>query len=55
MKITISPVSNNNFEVAVIGTSGQLLKAEKHIDLQSARMAAKFLSVEYNCPIRNNE
>ena len=54
MKITVNPISSNNFEVAVIGKHGQLLKAEKHIDFQSAYMAAKFLSVEYNCPIHNN-
>jgi hypothetical protein len=55
MKITITSIPNNNFEVAVIRTSGRTLKTEKHIDLQSANMAAKFLSVEYNCPIINNE
>jgi hypothetical protein len=55
MKITVNPISNNRFEVVVIGKRGQCLKAEKHADLQSAYMAAKFLSVEYNCPIDNNE
>jgi len=51
MKITVNPISNNNFEVVVVGKYGQLLKAEKHADFQSAHMSAKFLSVEYNCPI----
>jgi hypothetical protein len=55
MKITINSVSNNNFVVVVVGKHGQFLKTEKHIDFQSACMAAKFLSVEYNCPIDNNE
>ena len=55
MKITINSISNNNFEVVVVGKHGQFLKTEKHIDFQSACMAAKFLSVEYSCPIHNNE
>ena len=55
MKITINTVLDNSFEVVVVGKHGKFLKGEKHIDFQSAYMAAKFLSVEYNCPIDSNE
>ena len=55
MKITINSISDNNFQVAVVGQHGQLIKVEKHIDLQSASMAAKFLSVKHNCPIQDHE
>ena len=55
MKITIDSHTDNSFEVAVINNNGGHVEAEKHRDIQSANMAAKFLSVKYNCPIINNE
>jgi hypothetical protein len=55
MKITINTISDNNFEVTVLGRYDLFVKTEKHTDFQSAHMAAKFLSVEYNCPIDSNE
>jgi hypothetical protein len=55
MKIELNPISENLIEVAVVNNNGGHVETEKHRDIQSANMAAKFLSVKYNCPIINNE
>tara|TARA_R110000824_G_scaffold332853_1_gene519439 strand:- start:677 stop:859 length:183 start_codon:yes stop_codon:yes gene_type:complete len=55
MKIELNTISENLIEVAVINNTGGTVATEKHRDIQSANMAAKFLSVKYNCPIINNE
>lgn len=50
IKVRVCDLSNL-FEVAVIDRRGRTIKVEKHKEPEGASMAAKYLSVAFECPI----
>jgi hypothetical protein len=54
MRVKIDSI-NGAYVVAVISSAGTVFESEKHDNPQSAAMAAKFLSVEHDCPIESHE
>ena len=54
MRVKIDSI-NGAYVVAVISSTGTVFESEKHDNPQSAAMAAKFLSVEHDCPIESHE